>query len=108
MVKLRTIVHNANFAQAKGITYKDELSKGGNAVARVLDHKLSTIGVLLTGMDSKQQAEFANQAAALVTKDEFLDELQERIGTPQKNETEDIFVSRAKNRMRELLKEKLK
>lgn len=50
----------------------------------------------------------SDDAANLVTSDDFLNELESELGLPQKGETEDEFVARAKASMFEMLKAKLK
>jgi len=79
---------------------------GKNAIASRITDKLALS--YETGISPEHQSEFAEQAAKLITEDKFLDDLQNRIGTPQSGETEEIFVSRAKERMRALLRERLK
>lgn len=56
--------------------------------------------------NSKAQ-EFSGKVSDLISSDDFISDLSDRIGTPLASETEDEFVARAKSQMRSLLSEKL-
>jgi len=70
--------------------------------------KLAAVAILGSSLGATKAAQFADGAASLITNKEFLGELESEIGLPQKSETEEEFVARAKNTMFEMLKSKLK
>ena len=108
MVKLKDIVNKASKTSANLLNLSNQKISGSSALATKIESSLAMMGYAASGIDSKQQAQFSVQAAEMVTDDKFLDDLQDRIGKPHENETEDAFVIRAKERMRELLKANLK
>lgn len=69
---------------------------------------LATANVLGSVLGATKAKQFSDDAASLVTSDDFLNELESELGLPQKGETEDEFVARAKASMFEMLKSKLK
>jgi hypothetical protein len=62
-------------------------------------------GLLIPG---NTREEFAEKVSALSHSDEFISELSDEIGAPLDSETEDQFVTRAKEAMADLLRKKLK
>jgi len=76
------------------------------ALAKRINNGITSIAG--TSWTTSDTTKFSSQAAQLVTKEEFLDELESKIGDPRKNESEDEFVARSKEQMRNLLKSKLK
>ena len=100
MAKLKDFVKN-------GDTSTGPLTVTSTSIAHRINAGLSILPATLP-WSSSDTSKFSSQAAELVTKDEFLDELENKIGSPQKNESEDEFVSRAKAQMRVMLKSKLK
>jgi len=101
MAKLKDIVKGSQDSNSPG-------ENAGTSIANTITTMMSLKSVAFLGIARDKQAEFAAQAASLVTDDEFLDELQDKIGKPLANESEDEFVANAKIKMRELLKSKLK
>lgn len=99
MVKLKDLVNK-----------KDEstslVTLTTTAIANTINKGI--LSVAGTSWSSSDTSKFSSQAAELVTKDEFLDELESKIGDPKENESEDEFVARSKEQMRKLLKSKLK
>jgi len=69
---------------------------------------LATTSILGSALGATKAKQFSDDAASLVTSDDFLNELESELGLPQKGETEDEFVARAKASMFEMLKAKLK
>jgi len=69
---------------------------------------LATISILGSALGATKAKQFSDDAASLVTSDVFLNELESELGLPQRGETEDEFVARAKASMLEMLKVKLK
>lgn len=109
MVNLKDIVHKARSGSRKRLADTSGAeSNASTQLATNISSKFSLVGSELLGINSDKQAEFAEQTALLVTNDKFLDELQDVIGKPQPNESEDDFVIAAKDKMRQLLKSKLK
>jgi len=51
--------------------------------------------------------EFSNEVSQMVNSDKFLDEFSKDVGMPKVDESEDEFVNRAKDVMRNLLRAKL-
>lgn len=78
------------------------------AVTTRAEVKIASVAILGTSLGATKASQFADGAANLITDNEFLGELESEIGLPQKSETEDEFVARAKNAMFEMLKSKLK
>jgi hypothetical protein len=77
-------------------------------VANVGQILLPTVGVLSVFSDSKKVEEFSKEVANYATSDDVISSLSEKIGTPRINETEQEFVERASNVLREILKNKFK
>lgn len=69
---------------------------------------LATASILGSALGVTKAKQFSDDAANLVTSGDFLNELESELGLPQKGETEDEFVARAKASMFEMLKAKLK
>lgn len=83
------------------------------AGAPLLDKTLAgvqaEVGVAtLATLGKSKASEFASEVRALVSNEEFVAQLSEDIGEPKEFETEDEFVNRAKQMMKNLLKAKLK
>ncbi|AUQ25432.1 hypothetical protein [Dickeya zeae] len=108
MVKLKDIVRKGHLATKTLLSSATQTSSSSSNIEVVIGSKLSVLPLDLIGIDNIQRSKFAKQASEIVSDDNFLDELQEKIGSPYENESEDAFVSRAKERMRELLQAKLK
>jgi len=95
-----------DFFNAKNNTDKAEL-----AISTGINNILvasSVIG-LFSGSGKKEKAaeEFSNKVSRFVHSDEFIGEFSKDIGIPKENESEDEFVSRAKDAMKNLLRKKL-
>lgn len=58
----------------------------------------------ISNSDIKSFGEYVSQR---IHSDDFLDELSANIGTPKDNESRDEFIDRAKDTMKNLLREKL-
>lgn len=70
--------------------------------------KKSTISSLAsTSTSSDEKEKFAQKVSELTKNDSFLSEFSDRIGEPQKNESEEEFVKRSSNELRLLLYKKL-
>lgn len=69
---------------------------------------LATVAALGSVLGKSKATQFADDASDLITSDDFLNELESELGLPQKGESEDEFVARAKASMFEMLKAKLK
>ena len=54
-----------------------------------------------------EEDKFSSEVAEIVAGNEFISELSDKIGKPKINESENEFVDRAKNLLRELLKSKV-
>ncbi|EMO7187391.1 hypothetical protein JHE03_24280 [Pluralibacter gergoviae] len=106
MVKLKDVVRNVISGANKPLPGLPTAQP--TALATEIYAKISCISPRVLGIGGDKQSDFSNQAAELVTDEKFLDELQDKIGTPQVNEDEDEFIHRAKKEMRNLLKSKLK
>lgn len=83
------------------------------AGALLLDETLAgvqtEVGVAtLTTLGKSKASEFAREVKALASNQEFVAQLSKDIGEPKESETEDEFVNRAKQTMKNLLKAKLK
>jgi hypothetical protein len=100
MKSLADIVHSGNTAEPKN---SETL-----AVTTRAEVKMASLAILGTTLGATKASEFADGAANLITDNEFLGELESELGLPQKTETEDEFVARAKKVMFEMLKSKLK
>ena len=74
------------------------------SIARVLISFLPVPGLSLS---TDQASEFSDKAGKLVSSDEFIQELSNRINEPEAGESEEDFVKRAKDALRALLTEKL-
>lgn len=59
-------------------------------------------------ISNSERETFGNQIGEMVGSEDFISELSIRLGSPKANESEDDFVARAKQSMRNLLKDKLK
>jgi len=62
----------------------------------------------LATLGKSKASEFAGEVRALVSNEDFIAQLSEDIGEPKEAETEEEFVNRAKQTMKDLLKSKLK
>lgn len=90
-------------------------SNTNNKTELAISSKINTILVassavgLFSGSGKKEKAteEFSKKVSQFVHSDEFLDEFSKDIGEPKQNESEDEFVNRAKDAMRNLLRKKL-
>ncbi|AHC82530.1 hypothetical protein X970_11110 [Pseudomonas monteilii SB3101] len=78
------------------------------AVATKKGMGIASVAVLGSVLGKSKATQFADDAADLITSDDFLNELESELGLPQKGESEDEFVARAKASMFEMLKAKLK
>lgn len=108
MVKLKDIVNRLTSSSTPSLSFNNENKSNSSVLASSIGNSLTIAGSSSTGLENSKIDRFAEEVATLISKDSFIDELDNRIGKPQPNESEDIFVNRAKNRMRELLREKLK
>lgn len=109
MVNLKDIVHKAITGAQKQLSdHTSSQSAPSTALAAEISRKISFVDAKNLGIARDKQSEFAEQATAIVTDDKFLDELQDSVGKPLKDESEEEFVRRAKQKMRELLNSKLK
>ena len=81
---------------------------GSLAATTKTEMGLATVATLGSVLGKSKASEFADDASDLFTSDDFLNELESELGLPQKGESEDEFVARAKARMFEMLKTKLK
>lgn len=106
MVKLKDILRRGDQSGPKLLTSQN-LKNATTAIATRLQTSLMTTAIV-PSMSTDETTKFSIQAAEIVTQDEFLDELESKIGDPKENESEDAFVFRAKEQMRTLLKSKLK
>lgn len=106
MVKLKDILLRQNSPGVKLLSSTNMKNVTGT-IATTLRTSLMASSII-PNLSTDEKTKFSNQAVELVTQDEFLDELEAKIGDPKVNESEDEFVSRAKDKMRELLKSKLK
>jgi len=79
-----------------------------NIMASVAQILSPTIGILSVFSNSVKVEEFSKEVANYATSDEVISSLSEQISTPRKNETEQEFVERASNVLREILKKKFK
>jgi hypothetical protein len=93
------IVYGQNSAEPKGAETL--------AITTRAQVKLASLAILGASLGATKASQFAEGAANLITDKEFLGELQSEIGLPEKAETEDEFVARAKEAMFEMLKSKL-
>lgn len=84
---------------------KDNLPALKNALTGVQTSVAASYQLVSGGVKS---SEFSNQVTTLVASDEFMSQLSENIGEPKTEESEDEFVDRATETMRQLLKSKLK
>ncbi|WP_350647392.1 hypothetical protein [Pseudomonas sp. HY13-MNA-CIBAN-0226] len=86
------------------------VSRSGSTVLnRTLNGVESAVNVATIGSLGESKAgKFAHDVRALVSSDEFVTQLSEDIGEPIPAETEDEYVERAKQKMRDLLMAKLK
>ncbi|AUH00869.1 hypothetical protein CWC46_14260 [Prodigiosinella confusarubida] len=107
MVKLKDIINKASKASTSLIKSSPIKTSLSAVITQRIDTELVTSS-LFSGSDSSKREKFAEQAAQIVTEEKFLDELEESIGKPHQNESENAFVNRAKRRMREMLRAKLK
>ncbi|MGY3014656.1 hypothetical protein ACVWZ5_000161 [Pseudomonas sp. TE6283] len=82
--------------------------EGTLAVATRAEMGLATVAALGGVLGKSKATQFADDAATIITSDDFLNELESQLGLPQKGESEDEFVARAKASMFEMLKSKLK
>lgn len=64
------------------------------SVASSLDH-------IAEPVDKKEK--FSKKVSSLVSKDEFMEKLSDRIGSPKSGESEDSFVERSKGELRKML-----
>lgn len=85
----------------------------GKASKAVLNQTTAGLAANLTlalssALGSSKAQEFSESISDLVSSDNFISDLSDRIGTPLASETEDEFVARAKSLMSSLLSEKLK
>lgn len=96
-----------DFFNAKTNTEKTELASIGSKINNIL--MTASVTGLLVGSGKKEKAadEFSNKVSQFVHSDEFIGELSKDIGTPKENESEDEFVSRAKDAMKNLLRKQL-
>jgi hypothetical protein len=69
---------------------------------------LSTVNALALFDNAAKIEEFSNEVANYSTSDELISSLSEKIGKPEENESEQEFVERASNILREILKKKFK
>lgn len=109
----------------KTTTFKDFFFKKSNASSSDLkpfllsqsieNTSLKISGFITTGilpsslsLTTNEKKEFSEKVSTLVHSEDFIQNLSNAIGEPKKHESEIEFVSRAKNTMRKLLKEKLK
>lgn len=74
-------------------------------IAANITVKLSGISGL--GLSNSDQSKFSSEVAKLASSDEVITELSNSIGMPQKHESEDEFVSRAKSVFKKILLKKL-
>ncbi|MBS6036501.1 MULTISPECIES: hypothetical protein [Pseudomonas] len=81
---------------------------GSLAATTKTEMGLATVATLGSVLGKSKASQFADDASDLFTSDDFLNELESELGLPQKGESEDEFVARAKARMFEMLKTKLK
>lgn len=72
----------------------------GTQIAVVNAVELSLAGADMSNADV---IKFASQVGALVTGEKFIKELSDKIGEPEKGESEDVFVERCKKTMFDLL-----
>lgn len=77
-------------------------------VANVAQVLSPTVGILSVFSNSEKVEEFSKEVANYATSDDVMSSLSEQISTPRKNETEQEFVERASNVLREILKKKFK
>lgn len=108
MVKLKDIVNKMTSGSTGLLNSCIENKSNSTELASRIGNSMIEAGFAKTGISDAQVARFSSEVSSLISKDSFIDELDNRIGKPQPNESEDIFVNRAKNRMREILREKLK
>lgn len=81
---------------------------GTYAVSTRAGMGLATTTILGHVLGATKATQFADDAASLITSNEFLGELEKELGLPQNGETENEFVARAKASMFEMLKTKFK
>lgn len=62
----------------------------------------------ISGLSNAEEDKFADHLSQIVTSEDFISDLSNLIDSPHANESEDDFVVRAKESMRNLLRDKLK
>lgn len=85
---------------------KEIKSQKINIMASNINDSLST--VMFPDHLKNKIEKFSHDVSVLAYSDEFLDELDSKIGMPLNNETEDEFVDRSKKIMKNLLLKKFK
>lgn len=75
----------------------------GTALATIKNGLLNDSSIPFVGSEKDK---FIQEVSGLVLSDKFLSELQDKVGSPSEGESEDMYVSRAKNDMKALLKSK--
>lgn len=95
------------FIQSQSPQGKDvALLKGSSEIA--LSKSIEASFVLSAALTNhSEETKFSHQVAEIVSGEEFISELSTEIGKPISGESEDEFVNRSKNSLRELLQRKL-
>ena len=82
-----------------------KLKPSSSEIESVISNKLSVLSII--NLSDSEKDKFSKKVANLASSEEVLIELSETIGTPNKEETEDEFVNRAKSTMASILRKKL-
>lgn len=69
---------------------------------------VSSLGISSLFSNSQQIEKFSQEVASYATGDDVISSVSEQIGQPRENETEEEFVERASQVLREILKKKFK
>ena len=95
------------FMQSQSQKGKDvALMKGASEIA--LSRSIEASLVLSPALTNhSEEAKFSHEVAEIVSGEEFISELSTKIGKPRSGESEDEFVDRAKNSLRDLLQRKV-
>ncbi|MBD2445866.1 hypothetical protein H6G76_01600 [Nostoc sp. FACHB-152] len=101
-----------NFKQLACGSTTEELSTtqelSATVAVNIQQALLPAIGLSLGLANTQKAEEFSKGVANYATSDEVISSLSEKIGKPRDNETEQEFVERASQTLREILKKKFK